>query len=132
MTSVRCQRVADRRGVPPGPGELVVLVDRLWPRGVPKADLRGHEWDKDVAPSTELRRWFHAWPDSEREERFPEFADRYRAELDGSTAAAVDALAERAREHATLTLLYGLKDTAHNHAQLLAEVLRERLKRLER
>jgi uncharacterized protein YeaO (DUF488 family) len=129
MTSVRCQRVATRRGVPPAPEELVVLVDRLWPRGVPKADLPGHEWHRDVAPSTELRRWFHALSDSERAERFPEFADRYRTELEGPAAAAVDALAERARGHATLTLLYGLRDTVHNHAQLLAEMLRERLER---
>lgn len=126
MTTVRCHRVADRRGVTPGKGELVVLVDRLWPRGVPKADLPGHEWHKDVAPSAELRKWFHAGTSDERAERFGEFSERYRAELEGEASEAVDALVGRAQDCRALTLLYAARDTEHNHAQVLAEVLRER------
>ena len=53
--------------------------------------------------------------------------ERYRAELAGDTAAAVDELAERARRHAVVTLLYGVRDPERNHARVLAEVLRERL-----
>lgn len=127
MTTVRCVRVADRRGAAPEDGELVVLVDRLWPRGVPRTDLPGHEWDKEVAPSTELRRWFHAGSEKERGERFAEFAERYRAELDGQASEAVDGLAERARAHEVVTLLYAARDTENNHAQVLAAVLRARL-----
>lgn len=127
MTAVGCERVADRSGNAPGEGELVVLVDRLWPRGVPKSDLPGHVWVKDVAPSTELRRWFHAGDQGARVARFAEFAERYRAELDGEAADAVDALVDRARPHRQLTLLYAAKNTEHNHAQVLAEVLSDRL-----
>jgi len=127
VTAVRCARVADRRGVAPEAGELVVLVDGLWPRGVPKADLPGHEWAKDVAPSTELRQWFHAFDETERAAHYAEFAERYRAELAGEASGAVDELAERVWGHRAVTLLYAVRDTEHNHAQVLAEVLTERL-----
>lgn len=127
MTTVRCGRVADRRGVAPEDDEVVVLVDRLWPRGVPKTDLPGHVWAKDVAPSTELRTWFHALAEEERPARFAEFVQRYRTELDGESSAALDQLAARVRGHRLATLLYGVRDTEHNHAQVLAEVLRQRL-----
>ena len=70
----------------PSPGVRRVLVDRLWPRGVAKADAPIDEWAKDLAPSTELRRWYGHEPD-----KFREFATRYRAEL--KTGPANDALA---------------------------------------
>ena len=70
-----------------------VLVDRLWPRGVSKERADIDEWLKDVAPSTELRRWFHQSP-SDEAEVFDEFRRRYESELD--TNSAVDALRELA------------------------------------
>src|SRR6202034_1742492 len=70
---VELRRVYDSR---PNDGMHRVLVDRLWPRGIAKADAPFDEWAKDVAPSTELRRWYGHEP-----EKFEEFALRYRAEL---------------------------------------------------
>ncbi|WP_291794445.1 DUF488 family protein [Brevibacterium sp.] len=97
-----------------------VLVDRLWPRGVRKDDLAFDEWDKDAAPSNELRKRFHSGALS-----FAEFREAYRAELEESGAG--EALLQRfrnSRKH-SLVLLYGAKDETHNHARVLAEHLQE-------
>jgi uncharacterized protein YeaO (DUF488 family) len=94
-----------------------VLVDRLWPRGVSREQARLDEWARELAPSTQLRRWFAHDP-----ERFAEFKGRYAKEL----AAQNDKLRElrrRARQ-GTLTLVYGARDTEHNEAVVLAEILR--------
>jgi uncharacterized protein YeaO (DUF488 family) len=99
----------------PGDG-FRVLVDRLWPRGVTKERAALDLWLKEVAPSTELRTWFHAQPD-----RFDEFAERYRAELESNPA--VDQLRDIGRKHPTVTLLYSVKDAAHNHATILRSYL---------
>lgn len=95
-----------------------VLVDRLWPRGLRKEAAALTRWHRDVAPSTELRHWFGHDP-----ARWEAFRARYRAELDAN-ANALDALRELARA-GPLTLLYGARDTVHNHAVVLAEYLRE-------
>jgi len=94
-----------------------VLIDRLWPRGVSKKDARLDEWARELAPSDELRRWFGHDP-----ERFEEFRRRYADEL----AAHEDRLQDlRTRARAgTLTLVYGARDTEHNDAVVLAEILR--------
>lgn len=94
----------------------LVLVDRLWPRGVSKDDLQPDLWLKEVAPSTELRRWFGHDP-----ARFDEFARRYRAELGG---ARVDKLIDAATP-GPITLLYAAKDRQHNHAVVLRDWLIE-------
>ncbi|MBV9355112.1 MAG: DUF488 domain-containing protein [Chloroflexi bacterium] len=96
------------------------LVDRIWPRGVRKADLEGVEWLKDVAPSNELRTWFGHDP-----ARWPAFEQRYRAEL-ASRPRALDPLLAAARQ-GDVTLLYGARDEEHNQAVVLEHVLRERL-----
>ena len=90
-----------------------VLVDRIWPRGKRKADLEGVLWLKDVAPSTELRKWFAHKP-----ERWPEFRRRYFAELDANPA--VERLRAMAKE-APLTLLYSAHDETHNQAAALRD-----------
>ena len=94
---------------------LRVLVDRLWPRGVTKATATVDVWMRDVAPSSNLRRWFGHKPD-----RWEEFQQRYRNELAGNLA-----LVELRRLAAmsNLTLLYAAKDQLHNHAVVLADVL---------
>ncbi|QIK73507.1 DUF488 family protein [Propioniciclava coleopterorum] len=97
-----------------------VLVDRLWPRGESRAKADLDLWDKDVAPSTELRDWFGHDP-----ARFAEFTARYRAELSGSDA--LDHLVGLLEPHALVTLLFGARDTVHNQAVVLADVLAERL-----
>lgn len=97
-----------------------VLVDRLWPRGLSKEDARLTEWCKDVAPSTELRRWY-----GHQGERFDRFAERYRAELAQEDARqALERLRARAGE-GPLTLLTATKDASSSHAAVLAEVLQE-------
>lgn len=95
-----------------------VLVDRIWPRGIKKAALVLDDWNSDVAPSTELRRWYAHDP-----EKFTEFARRYRAELD--TSAGRQAL-ERLRDSVRgkrLTLLSATKDIEHSQAAVLVQVL---------
>ncbi|MFE7406283.1 DUF488 domain-containing protein [Isoptericola sp. NPDC057559] len=103
---------------PPEPDDGTrVLVDRLWPRGVSKGRAHLDRWCKEVAPSTELRHWFHHEPD-----RFAEFERRYRAELAGNPEVAE--LAALGAGDARLTLLYSARDTEHNQALVLREVLR--------
>jgi uncharacterized protein YeaO (DUF488 family) len=95
-----------------------VLVDRLWPRGLRREDAALDEWCKDVAPSTELRRWYGHDPD-----RYAEFARRYRAELaEPERAAAVDRLRELAR-HGPLVLLTATRDVQISAARVLADLL---------
>ncbi|WP_394350128.1 DUF488 domain-containing protein [Streptomonospora sp. PA3] len=114
---VRLVRVRDTLGQDPPPGR-VFLVDRLWPRGVRKTSLHYDAWLQDAAPSTELRRWFHADPD-----RWEEFVRHYRAELSDNPEALRpirEALAE-----GPVTLLYGARDTERNHAVVLRDFLLE-------
>ena len=94
-----------------------VLVDRLWPRGVSKARAHLGLWLKDVAPSTELRRWFGHDP-----ARWEQFGRRYRAELEDSPEP-LETLRRLEAEHGTVTLLYGARDREHNEACVLADVL---------
>lgn len=95
-----------------------VLVDRLWPRGVRKADAAVDHWLRDVAPSPELRRWFGHDP-----ERFDTFSAYYRAELDDRPQAVAE-LNELAAA-GPVTLLYAARDRDCNHARVLADYLRE-------
>jgi uncharacterized protein YeaO (DUF488 family) len=92
-----------------------VLVDRLWPRGVTKSKAKIDLWLKDVAPSTELRKWFGHDP-----ERWPEFQKRYRAELKGNPA--LSELREQSRQ-GNITLVYAARDELHNDAVVLKQVL---------
>jgi uncharacterized protein YeaO (DUF488 family) len=94
------------------------LVDRLWPRGIAKAEAPIDEWAKDVAPSTELRRWYGHDPD-----KFAEFAKRYRAEL--GLPPGKEALT-RLRHEATRTrvaLMTATRDVEHSGATVLLGVL---------
>ena len=93
-----------------------VLVDRLWPRGVSKAEASLDLWLKEIAPSAELREWFGHDP-----ARFDEFATRYRSELK-TNVEAVDQLRDIAKAHDT-TLLYGAHDRHANQAVVLGEFL---------
>ena len=99
-----------------------VLVDRLWPRGVSKERAALSGWLKDVAPSPDLRRWWHHDPD-----RFEDFARRYRTELDDNPA--LEDLLSIVREHDRTTLVYAAKDPAVNHALILRDYIRQALKK---
>ncbi|UOR00364.1 DUF488 family protein [Leucobacter allii] len=107
-----------------------VLVDRLWPRGIAKADARLDAWAKDAAPSPGLRRAWHADPEGRSDAHFASFSADYRAELEQAPASeALDELVALARAHQRLTLLYGAKDPERNHAGVLREALLARLHR---
>jgi uncharacterized protein YeaO (DUF488 family) len=93
-----------------------VLVDRLWPRGLTKTAARVDLWAKDLAPSTELRRWYGHEP-----AKWTEFRRRYARELKGR-AALLDELRARAGDGA-LTLVYSSKETERNNAAALRELL---------
>jgi uncharacterized protein YeaO (DUF488 family) len=113
--SIEIRRIYDSLG---HDGSYRVLVDRLWPRGVKKEDAALDEWDKDVAQSDELRRWYGHDPD-----KFTEFAKRYRAELRHSPGAgAVRELLDRSA-HRRVVLLTATKDVEHSGAKVLYERL---------
>ena len=96
------------------------LVDRLWPRGVSKEALHVEAWLKDVAPSTELRKWFGHDP-----AKWDEFQHRYGAELRSRPETWQPLL--DAAHHGTVTLVYGAKDTEHNDAVVLKAFLKSNL-----
>jgi uncharacterized protein YeaO (DUF488 family) len=96
-----------------------VLVDRIWPRGISKEKAKLDEWMKEIAPSTELRKWF-----GHDSDKFEEFKKRYKDEL-GEHEDLLDQLAEKSTEK-KVTLLYGAKDEEHNQAAVLETVLKER------
>ncbi len=94
-----------------------ILVDRLWPRGLTKARANVDLWLKDVAPSTNLRKWFGHDP-----AKWTEFKRRYRAELKKNVEQ-INRL-KRDVKRGPVTLLFGAKDTAHNEAAVLQKLLR--------
>ena len=94
-----------------------ILVDRLWPRGIPKSGAKVDEWFKEVAPSTGLRIWFNHDP-----KKWPEFTWKYTEELKHNHAIAD--LTEALKSHAKSTFLYGARDTKHNHAIVLKNYLK--------
>ena len=101
-------------------GRARFLVDRMWPRGVTKDTLKLEAWLRDVAPSTELRRWFGHDP-----ERWEEFQQRYRAELDANPSAWQPLI--EAAKRGPVTLLFGARDRDHNQAVVLRDYLMRKL-----
>lgn len=95
-----------------------VLVDRLWPRGLAKEKAHVDLWMKEIAPSDELRKWFH-----HEEHDWNEFAKRYKAELGGKKEL-ISELKKLGKEHGTVTLLFGSKDEKQNQAVILANLLK--------
>ena len=111
--SVKSKRVYD----PAEPGDgYRVLIDRMWPRGVSRERAQLDEWARELAPSSELRKWFHHDP-----ERFDEFRSRYREEL-RERRPLLEELRRRARD-GPVTLLYAARDREHNDAVVLEELL---------
>ena len=106
-----------RAYLPPAPEDGVrILVDQLWPRGVSKSDAKIDHWKKELAPSSELRRWFGHDPS-----RWDEFRHRYRAELADKTDQ-LNELRALARE-GPVTLVFGARDDIHNQAVVLRDIL---------
>jgi uncharacterized protein YeaO (DUF488 family) len=120
-THTAYRRISDQRARSDG---VRVLVDRLWPRGVRKEDAHLDEWLRQVAPSTELRRWYGHAP-----ERFAEFRRRYLVELaDPQGQEAVQHLRSLARRR-DLTLLTATRDVEHSQAAVLAQWLTDDCRR---
>ena len=97
---------------------LRVLVDRLWPRGISKAQARVDHWLKELAPSTELRKWFHS------SDNWPVFKKRYFQELCApEAAAALERLYQLRNEFPVVTLVYSSRNNDRNNAVALKELL---------
>lgn len=113
MAHVQIKRVYD----PPQDSDgCRVLVDRIWPRGLRKEDAKIDVWMKDIAPSTELRKWFNHEP-----EKWAAFQEKYRTELRQLNEKLDDVRVRAKKER--VTLLYSAKDTEHNQAVVLQDVL---------
>ena len=112
---IRVERIYE--DVDPDDGQRV-LVDRIWPRGIRKDDPRVGIWLKDVAPSNELRTWYHHQP-----ERFDEFTSRYEAELSGSPA--LEEL-RKLTKRGVVTLVTSTREVEISHAAVLAKLLEGR------
>ncbi len=96
-----------------------VLVDCLWPRGIPKDSAMLKAWMKELAPSTELRKWYH-----ERPTQWPEFRKRYLEELAAPLAIkALEELHDIADKVSTVTLVFASKNETHNNAVVVKELL---------
>jgi len=111
--SLRIKRAYER---PERSDGLRILVDRVWPRGVSKKELKLDRWEKELAPSTVLRKWFAHDPT-----KWVEFKRRYHAELKKLTTPTAQ-LRKLARSH-TVTLVYSAKDEEHNQAIALKEFI---------
>lgn len=101
---------------------LRVLVDRIWPRGLSREELHCDVWERQLAPSTELRKWFHEDPTN----RWDEFIQKYKDEL--SQVSKVYRFINKIKYYSIVTLIYGAKDSKHSHAQVLLDTLTEKLK----
>jgi uncharacterized protein YeaO (DUF488 family) len=114
-TKIAIKRVYDEPDKSDG---MRVLVDRLWPRGLSKERARVDLWLKEIAPSNELRTWYHHDP-----AKFDEFRERYEAELDsGPTHDALNRLRELVRQQ-PVTLVFAAYDAEHSNAAVLRELL---------
>ena len=116
MGSIKTKRIYTAPEVNDG---IRILVDRLWPRGIKKESAAINAWEKEIAPSNELRKWFN-----HDAEKYLEFRRKYMEELDASEDA--EKLLEFVKEHIksdNITLLYAAKDEEHNNALVLMDWL---------
>lgn len=105
------------------PSGYRILVDRLWPRGMSKVNAKLDEWDKQMGPSTELRKWFN-----HEDEKFSEFKKKYIAELEQNyfTPTFIKTVKEQLKKQDVL-FLFGAKNTKHNQAVVLKEYVESKL-----
>lgn len=96
-----------------------ILVDRLWPRGISKERAKLDLWPKEVAPSTELRKWFDHDP-----KKWVEFKEKYRKELKDKQEY-LEEIMDASKKHKVVTILYGARDEVHNEAVVILEVLKK-------
>ena len=116
---IKIERIYDN---PKGSDGFRILVDRLWPRGLSKDNVKVDLWQKNIAPSDSLRRWF-----GHDEKKWDEFKRKYFRELDKNNVA-VNTIIEKAKNQDSVTLLYGTKEGRFNNAVALKEYLEKRIK----
>jgi uncharacterized protein YeaO (DUF488 family) len=122
LTIIRIERIYDN---PKGDNSFRILVDRLWPRGLSKEKARVDLWQKDIAPSNSLRKWF-----GHDEKKWDEFKRKYFEELDKKNDSdTVYRIIKMAKEQNSITLLYGTKEKRFNHAIALKEYLQGKIKK---
>lgn len=114
MKEIRLKRAYEPASTDDG---FRVYIDRLWPRGLSHETFHYDMWDKDIAPSTELREWFHQDPDG----RWTEFEKKYSDELKGNPA--FTTLKNEIEDKPIVTLLYSSHDEEHNNAVVVAKLL---------
>ena len=124
MHPLKTKRIYDG---PSGDDGTRMLVDRLWPRGLSRDKAAIDAWHKDLAPSDELRKWY-----GHRPERWAEFRRRYREELAAPERQEALREIEKLLRTGTVTLVYAAKDEHRNNAVVLAEVVRDMIKRGDR
>jgi uncharacterized protein YeaO (DUF488 family) len=118
--AIRIERIYDN---PKGGDSFRILADRLWPRGLAKDKVRVDLWQKDIAPSNTLRRWF-----GHDEKKWDEFKQKYFKELDKNNDA-VNTIIKTAQKQKSITLLYGTREKRFNNAVALKEYLKEKIKK---
>jgi uncharacterized protein YeaO (DUF488 family) len=121
--TIKIERIYDN---PNGDNSFRILVDRLWPRGLSKENVRIDLWQKDIAPSNSLRKWF-----GHDKKKWDEFKRKYFKELDKKNDSnnTVDRIIKMAKEQNSITLLYGTKEKRFNNAVALKEYLEEKIKK---
>ncbi len=119
MTKIQLKRVySDPEGTTANDGYRI-YIDRLWPRGESKNTFHYDLWAKDIAPSTELREWFH----QNQQQNWETFVKKYTDELDESPA--FQQLVKTIKQYPSVTLLYSSHNTAHNNAIVIADLLKK-------
>jgi uncharacterized protein YeaO (DUF488 family) len=118
--TIRIERIYDN---PKEVDSFRILVDRLWPRGLSKDKVKVDLWQKDIAPSNSLRKWF-----GHDETKWDEFKRRYFKELDKKRDS-VNTVIEKAKEQHSVTLLYATKEEKFNNAVALKEFLEEKIQK---
>jgi uncharacterized protein YeaO (DUF488 family) len=118
--TIKVERIYDN---PTGGDSFRILVDRLWPRGLRKDKVRVDLWQKDIAPSNTLRKWF-----GHDEKKWDEFKNRYFKELDKNNET-VNNIIKVAQEQKSITLLYDSKEKRFNNAVALKEYLEEKFEK---
>lgn len=115
MATIQIKRVYEPAASSDG---FRILVDRLWPRGKKKEEAKIDLWMKEIAPSTELRKWFN-----HEVEKWDSFSKKYATEIKKNDA--LDELKEEIKKHKKVTLLYGAHDEEHNQAVVLQDYLKK-------
>lgn len=121
MTEIKLVRIYDHEQ----PEGYRMLVDRMWPRGMSKVKAELNEWDKQIGPTNELRKWFN-----HEDEKFPEFRKKYIEELSENdfTVEFIQTVKEKLKSEDVL-FLYGAKNREHNQAVVLREYVENKIKK---